>query len=293
MNNAGEIEVSGGNSISLAKGGYEVSLSLLVNDRSGTTDARTTFMAAIYDSSGNELQKIEPLVGYNRNISTNMTRMDHIGKFLVNMASAGEISVRAKVYQVGDNANPAQTTQSGAVVRIFKLGGPKGEKGDTGGLDANAVNALIAAYGNPFSDAAMARLLPTPPTGATKQKLTAASGAPMWEDDTGDVRKGYMPEPDVLFNSSQNISSGFTVPITNWRSYKFLHFETGNYHTFLSVADIPDPISPDFYRIVADKLEGNNLASVSIRASGTDANNIRIVSGGTGTSPLTQILGWK
>ena len=119
LNNSGEIEVSGGNALQLGAGAYFISLSLMTNDRSGTSDARTTFMAALYDSGGSEIQKIEPLVGYNRNISTNMTRVNHTGDFLVNMTSAGAISVRAKVFEVGDDSNPAHTTLSGAAVRIF------------------------------------------------------------------------------------------------------------------------------------------------------------------------------
>ena len=183
LNNSGEIEVSGGNAIQLAAGGYAIRLSLLVNDRSGTNDARTTFMAALYDSGGNELQKIEPLVGYNRNISAHMTRMNHTGDFLLNMASAGAISVRAKVYQVGDNANPAHTTQSGAAVRIFKIGGPRGEKGDAGG---------------PLAAADRARLLPTlPASGSRNDKVPKFNGNTLgWEEDSGitnDERARLLP----------------------------------------------------------------------------------------------------
>ena len=144
-----------------------------------------------------------------------MTRMNHIGKFLVNMVADGEISVRAKVYQVGDNANPAHTTQVGAVVRIFRLGGPRGEKGDTGGISQSQAQAIadarIANYGIPFTDALAARLLtPFPATGSRDKKIQKFNGNVLgWVEDSGFTVNEVQALTDTLDTNGVPLPSDF------------------------------------------------------------------------------------
>ena len=81
-----------------------------------------SFMAALYDSGGNELQKIEPLSGYSRNLRTGITVWNHTGEFLLNMATAGTISLRAKINEIDvTNLNPTPQTAAGGNVKIIKL----------------------------------------------------------------------------------------------------------------------------------------------------------------------------
>ena len=124
LNNTGIAERSGTNLIQLAAGAYLIRVSLMVANQDLGSDGRTSFMAALYDSGGNELQKIEPLSGYSRNLRTGITAYNHTGEFLLNMTAAGSISLRAKLHQIDvtqNSINPQPQTVAGGNVKVIKL----------------------------------------------------------------------------------------------------------------------------------------------------------------------------
>ena len=129
MNNAGTIDrAAGNNAIQLGVGVYKITMILVVDSYAGNLgEGRVTFAGYLYDSGGNRLTAREPLTGYERNFGVNLNRSAHHGVFVVNMAAAGTVSLRAKIYQQEQSSPLSHATEAGGFILVEKMGGgPRG-----------------------------------------------------------------------------------------------------------------------------------------------------------------------